>query len=208
MLSDVVSYYFSESLRISEPSYVPTDQDILRTRSKTLGIVETRFEVDGHPFKIVDVGGQRSERRRWIHCFQDVSAVIFCASLSAYDVPLREDSTVSAMHDCVALFGEMVNNKFLAKVPFFLFLNKSDVFAHKIKSTPITVCANLSDYKGDPKDVVASTDFIRQKFLEQNKSKKQIAVHVTCATDSASVGPLFNTLKEILIHHQDSQDFL
>lgn len=205
MLSDVISYYFSEALRIAEPTYQPTDQDILRTRTVTTGIVETRLEIDGHPFKIVDVGGQRSERRKWIHCFQDVSAVIYCASLAAYDIPLREDDTVFAMDDAINLFGDMVNNKFFRKVPFFLFLNKYDVFTQKITSTPITVCPNLADYQGDPGDVTASINHVRQKFLDKIKNKKEIPVHVTCATDPASVGPLFNTLKEILIHHQDNQ---
>ena len=33
---------------------------------------------------LVDVGGQRSERRKWMHCFQDVTAVLFLVGLSGY----------------------------------------------------------------------------------------------------------------------------
>ena len=40
---------------------------------------------------MVDVGGQRSERKKWIHCFEGVTAIVFCVSLSAYDLVLAED---------------------------------------------------------------------------------------------------------------------
>ena len=45
-------------------------------------------------FRMFDVGGQRSERRKWIHCFGDVKAVLFVAALSAYDMYLFEDPNV------------------------------------------------------------------------------------------------------------------
>ena len=41
-------------------------------------------------FRIVDVGGQRSERKKWIHCYEDVTVILFFVALSAYDVGLRE----------------------------------------------------------------------------------------------------------------------
>ena len=40
---------------------------------------------------MVDVGGQRSERKKWIHCFEGVTAIIFCVALSEYDLVLAED---------------------------------------------------------------------------------------------------------------------
>lgn len=41
--------------------------------------------------RMVDVGGQRSERKKWIHCFEGVTAIVFCVALSAYDLVLAED---------------------------------------------------------------------------------------------------------------------
>lgn len=60
---------------------MPTNEDILRTRVMTSGIIETKIEIDGLEFIIIDVGGQRSERRKWIHCFENVNAVIYIAAL-------------------------------------------------------------------------------------------------------------------------------
>ena len=44
-------------------------------------------------FRLFDVGGQRSERKKWIHCFEDVTAIIFCVAMSEYDQVLHEDET-------------------------------------------------------------------------------------------------------------------
>lgn len=55
---------------MASSQYMPTDQDILRSRVKTTGITETTFKVGELTYKLFDVGGQRSERKKWIHCFE------------------------------------------------------------------------------------------------------------------------------------------
>ena len=35
--------FFEEVERIAEPDYIPTESDVLRARTKTTGIYETRF---------------------------------------------------------------------------------------------------------------------------------------------------------------------
>jgi guanine nucleotide-binding protein subunit alpha len=40
-----------------------------------------------------DVGGQRSERKKWIHCFENVTSIIFCVALSEYDQVLLEENS-------------------------------------------------------------------------------------------------------------------
>ena len=63
-----------------EENFQPTEQDILRARVLTSGIFETKFRVDKVKFHMFDVGGQRDERRKWIQCFNDVTAIIFVAA--------------------------------------------------------------------------------------------------------------------------------
>ena len=49
-------------------------------------------------FRMVDVGGQRSERRKWIHCFENVTSIIFLVALSEYDQILFEsDNEVGSL---------------------------------------------------------------------------------------------------------------
>lgn len=99
-------------------------QDILRTRVKTTGIVKIEFEFKSTMFHMFDVGGQRSERKKWIHCFDNVTAVLFIISLSEYDQVLFEDSSVNRMEESLQLFASVINNIHFKFMPFIVFFNK------------------------------------------------------------------------------------
>jgi guanine nucleotide-binding protein subunit alpha, other len=70
---------------------VPTDQDLLRSRLRTTGITETIFDLGQLTYRMFDVGGQRSERKKWIHCFENVNCLLFLVAISGYDQCLVED---------------------------------------------------------------------------------------------------------------------
>ncbi|KAF5348123.1 hypothetical protein D9756_010740 [Leucocoprinus leucothites] len=89
-LMDSAEYFFNNVLRIGAPGYVPTETDVLHARQKSMGITETRFNMGQLSIRMFDVGGQRSERKKWIHCFESVTSIIFCTALSEYDQDLPE----------------------------------------------------------------------------------------------------------------------
>lgn len=91
--------FFQDIDRLFQKDFLPTDQDILRTRLRTTGISETIFELGNLTYKMVDVGGQRSERKKWIHVFDNVQVVLFLVAISGYDHVLVEDRNgVSPLH--------------------------------------------------------------------------------------------------------------
>ena len=92
------------------------------------------------------MGGQRNERKKWIHCFEDVTAIIFFCDASAYNQTLFEDERVNRMHESVTLFEEICNCQWFNDTSIILFLNKSDLFQEKIKKTSLKVC--FDDYEG------------------------------------------------------------
>jgi len=197
-LNDSAEYYFNEVDRISQPGYVPSVADVLRSRAKTTGIIETEFVVGKTKFMLVDVGGQRSERRKWIHCFQEVTAVIFCADLAAYDRKLYEDDITNRMHEALKLFKDVCNTKYFTEVAIILFLNKRDIFAQKIQHTPLTAC--FSEYKGGNNYEEAS-QFIEDQFLAQNQNaRKLIYVHKTCGTDTDNISIVFRAVQDIILN--------
>merc|ERR1711991_248703 len=131
------------------------------------------------------------------NCFDSVTVVIFCASLSEYDQVLREDSTTNRMKESLLLFDEIVNSPWFRKTPVVLFLNKIDLFTEKITRVPLTVC--FGNYSGK-NEVDEAKEYIRQRFVElpQDKSKS-IYVHYTCAVDTRNVEVVFRVVKETLL---------
>ena len=67
--------FYSDLDAMFRPNWVPTAQDTLRLRAKTTGIIETRFQINDLTFKLFDVGGQRSERRKWIGAFGQSTSI-------------------------------------------------------------------------------------------------------------------------------------
>jgi len=197
-LTDSAQYYIEAVDRLASDNYIPTEQDVLRARAKTTGIIETEFTVEKTKFRMVDVGGQRSERKKWMHCFADVTSVIFCVALSEYDLKLYEDNETNRMHESLRLFKEICNSKWFVDTSMILFLNKKDLFEEKIARVPLTAC--FPEYDG-PNTFEDAAVYVQNKFIAQNDNeKKQIYPNLTCATDTDHVRVVFNAVKDIILH--------
>jgi hypothetical protein len=131
-LNDSAEFYFDNVERLSADGYLPTTDDVLRSRVRTTGIVQSDFEIKKMPFSMFDVGGQRNERRKWIHCFDNVDAVVFVASLSEFDQNLYEDETKNRLDEALELFQQIVGSKWFLNTSMILFLNKKDLFEKKL----------------------------------------------------------------------------
>lgn len=200
---DSVSYYFNNIDRIMLKGYMPSVDDVLHARVRTSGIVTESYTIDRIPFEMYDVGGQRNERKKWIHCFEGVTAVIFVAALSEYDQTLYEDTSTNRMVEALDLFADICNNVFFLESSMILFLNKSDLFRDKIKTKRIKDSPDFADFAGEEGDYEAGVAYFKEKFLARNKtgSHKNIYVHVTCATDSKNVRFVFDSCKDILLRN-------
>ncbi|KAL7170814.1 hypothetical protein ACSBR2_035647 [Camellia fascicularis] len=148
------AHYFMENLqRFSDVNYVPTKDDVLNARVRTTGVVEIQFspvgenKKSGEVYRLFDVGGQRNERRKWIHLFEGVTAVIFCASISEYDQTLFEDESKNRMMETKELFDWVLKQPCFEKTSFMLFLNKFDIFEKKVLKVPLNVCEWFKDYQ-------------------------------------------------------------
>jgi len=168
---DASEYYFTNVMRMVEEDYRPTEEDMVMTRVRTTGISVTEFTEGSVMYRVVDVGGQRSERRKWIHCFDDVKALLFVVSLAGYDQVMFEDPTQNRMHEQLLLFGQIANSPQFEKTPIFVFLNKKDLFEQMMQKTPLKKC--FPEYTGG-NDVQSALEFIQQQFSAKVQGSKEL----------------------------------
>ncbi|KAI1728039.1 g-protein alpha subunit domain-containing protein [Ditylenchus destructor] len=197
-LNDSAKYFLDSVQRLHEPGYRPTEQDILFSRVATTGVVEVKFKIKDLDFRVFDVGGQRSERRKWIHCFDNVESIIFITAISEYDQVLFEDETTNRMIESMQLFSSICNSSWFLNTAMILFLNKKDLFLEKIQRVNITTC--FPDYEG-PQTYEDAVNFIKMKFgeLNQHPDKKTIYMHETCATDTNQVQLVISSVIDTII---------
>ncbi|XP_041331176.1 guanine nucleotide-binding protein G(q) subunit alpha [Pyrgilauda ruficollis] len=177
-LSDSTKYYLNDLDRIADSAYLPTQQDVLRVRVPTTGIIEYPFDLQSVIFRMVDVGGQRSERRKWIHCFENVTSIMFLVALSEYDQVLVESDNENSS--------------------VILFLNKKDLLEEKIMYSHLV--DYFPEYDGPQRDAQAAREFILKMFVDLNPdSDKIIYSHFTCATDTENIRFVFAAVKDTIL---------
>ncbi|KAL1005500.1 hypothetical protein UPYG_G00059910 [Umbra pygmaea] len=199
-LNDSALYFFENMGRIISPEYVPTETDVLRVRLRTTGVIETQFKVNHLLFRMYDVGGQRTERRKWISCFEDVRAVLFVVSLSGYDMSLVEDPSMNRLLESLKLFSSICNNIFFRSTSMILFMNKIDLFQEKILHSGRHLRLYLPQFKGADCDVDAAARYIAGMFVSLNAMpSKLIYHHFTTATDTSNIQIVFQVVMDTII---------
>ncbi|GAA5858824.1 hypothetical protein JCM1840_006574 [Sporobolomyces johnsonii] len=197
-LPENMPYFYAELDRLFSPQYRPSDQDILRCRQKTTGITETTFRSRDMEYRIFDVGGQRSERKKWIHCFETVTAVLFLAAISGYDQVLLEDRESNQMQEALMLFDSICNSQWFVKTSIILFLNKCDVFEERILLSSIKL--HFPDYQGEDSDYNAGREYFKARFTRLNRStSKEVYCNYTTAIDTNLVKVVMASVYDIIL---------
>lgn len=182
-LNDSAPYYFSSIDRIAARGYIPTIEDILRSRVKSTGITEATFAMAGNlSCKMFDVGGQRSERKKWIHCFEHVNLVFFIVSISEFNQVLYEDGATNRMEEAQTLFESVSNSRWFANSSILLFLNKIDLLEEKLATE--RVADYFPDYTG-ANEVGPVCEYWKGRFRGlYTHSFRSLIIHLTTATDT------------------------
>ncbi|KAH9966681.1 heterotrimeric G-protein alpha subunit, GPA2-like protein [Russula dissimulans] len=199
-LPENLGYFFSHLHRLFRSDYVPTEQDILHCCARTTGITETVFHLRDHEMYMVDVGGRMSERRKWIHCFRDVTSILFLVSLSGYDQCLLEYMDVNQMQDAMTIWDSICHSQWFKSTSIILFLNKDDLFRAKILHSDIKTY--FPDFDGGPGDASSGREYFKKCFarLAQkagHSKEREIYIHTTTATDTQLLRVVMATVEAL-----------
>lgn len=197
-ISESVEYFFDQIEKLCDENYIPSDDDVLHVRIKTSGLIKEDFKIENLKFRLHDVGGQRNERRKWIHCFEDVTAVIFITAISEYDQVCYEDEETNRMVESLNLFEELANSRWFVNTAMILFLNKQDLFDKKFSEVPLRTC--FPDWNGTTRE--EAYDFIKEKFTSRLSRRRDIFSHVTTATESDNIYKVFHAVRHIIVKSQ------
>lgn len=207
-LEDKAGFFLNSLDRVTSLNYVPSDDDILRARLKTLGVSENRFKFKNtgnlvsNDWRIYDVGGARSLRAAWAPYFDNMDAIIFLAPLSAFDEVLAEDPNVNRLEDSVLLWKSMISNPLLSKAQTVLFLNKIDLLQAKL-AAGVRFGHYVVSYGERPNDLGSVSSYMKKKFTGIHKqfspAPRVLYCHLTNMTDSHMAREVLTNVKDIVL---------
>ncbi|GJE88993.1 guanine nucleotide-binding protein subunit alpha [Phanerochaete sordida] len=196
--------------RIAKRDYTPSDDDVVRSRLRTLGVQEHRIHFETGPaagteWCLYDVGGSRTQRAAWFPYFDDCDAIIFLAPISCFDEKLAEDRRVNRLEDSYQLWKMICANKLLSKAQIILFLNKCDLLDKKLKSG-VRVRDFVPSFGDRKNDLQTVAQYFAQHFKEIAKSHasalRPFRVHLTSVVDTKATALTLGIVGESILRTQ------
>ncbi|KAL4065487.1 guanine nucleotide binding protein, alpha subunit [Scleroderma yunnanense] len=187
--------------RIASLDYVPSDNDIIETRRRTMAVQEHRFTVesysnlantrldDGMEWIFYDIAGAKSSRLLWAPFFDDVDTIIFFSSISCFDERLSEDRGVNRLEDSFRFWRAICSSRILAKSQILLLLNGRDVLQSKMERG-VSVKRYVPSFGDRTNDTSTVVQYFRQHFQDISKTCSPVPRSVHIHFTSATVSPL------------------
>ncbi|KAJ8507892.1 hypothetical protein ONZ45_g9787 [Pleurotus djamor] len=211
-LDESAPFFLADVERVSEPDYMPTTDDILNVRLQTLGVTEHVFDINvagyHNLWRLYDVGGARGQRRAWIPYFDDATAIIFLAPLSAFDQFLEEDLRTNRIEDSLQLFTAICSNQLLKSTHLVLLLNKVDLLKKKLEAG-VKVRKYITSYGFRPNRYEDVAEYFRAHFVQVHKkhdiSDRSLFVHFTSMLDIKATQEIIINVGEAIIRSHISR---
>lgn len=207
-LEDQSGFFLDDLYRIAHRGYEPTDDDVVRTRLRTMGVQEYRFLFEtgqeaGHEWIFYDVGGSRSHCGSWHPYFMDVKAIIFLAPISVFDERIEGEGGLNRLEDSIKFWTTICRSKLLAKVELILFLNKCDILERKL-ARGVSMRRYISTYGDRANDMPTASKYLRRHFQEiarkYSPEPRRVHAFLTTAIDTRAMAATLATIRVSIVN--------
>jgi len=185
-----IAHYLNNAERIVEGCFVPSDQDILGHWTPSTGVYNQPMMIEDVVYNVYDVGGARSERKKWLYSFEAVDCVVFTVGLSDYNEEWYGDT--NSLEESLELFKRLMTREQFTKSAFFLIFTKVDLFKAKLMHDP--------NYGGGS-DLSHALEYWERRFIDM-KPHPGRQLHIQFAATTASFKD------NIVVMHARMQDQL
>ena len=197
--SFLTSFSFLDEIdRILTPGYVPSEEDIIRTQPKTSGIRTTQIKWANIFINMIDISMQRTIPKKWMHSFEDVTAIAFFVDLAGYDRKLLKDQAQTELMDSLTRFDEIVNSQWVMRTRIVLFLSNIRLFQAKLAKSPLY--RRFPDYSG-ANNVACATKYILRRFEQVNRAQLKIHPHFIQNSDQSSAEEVDTAIFQVVIEN-------
>ncbi|KAH8655289.1 G-protein alpha subunit-domain-containing protein [Xylariales sp. PMI_506] len=191
-------YFLTAVGRIAAPDYQPSDMDIMQAREKNTGIIETRFQMGALGIHMLNVGHMRTERKKWIHCFENITSIIYVVDLDTYDQSPFEEPSQTSLMESLLLFDSMVNSRWFCYTSIILLFNNIVRFKEKLPTSPLH--SFFPDYEGG-NDESKAVKYILWRFSQTNRAHLNLYPHILDSNDAANCRLIFAAIKETILNN-------
>jgi len=112
------------------------------------------------------LGGQRLDKKKFIHQFEDITSIVFSVDLSGYDQVLPDGSNQNQIIESLQVFASVVNSRWFLRTSIILLLCNAELFKRKLARSPMS--KQFPDYTGGS-DVAQASEYIFWRFNQLNR---------------------------------------
>ncbi|CDO74902.1 hypothetical protein BN946_scf184988.g9 [Trametes cinnabarina] len=193
-LEEWAEYFLNNIERVSASGYIPTIEDVLHARIQTMGVAEHIFDMSVHGrttrWHLYDVGGARGQRHTWIPYFDDATAIIFLAPVSAFDQYLDEDPRTNRIDDSLQLFKQICSNALLKRAHLVLFLS---------------LLSSITSYGDRANDYDTVVAYFKAHFTQvhrrNNENNRVLFTHLTSVVNTKAMQSIITDVRDSIFRN-------
>lgn len=194
-----LAYFMSRLDVISKPEYLPSSEDIMHARQRSVGSVETIFVLDKTRYILTDMGGHKPERAKWERVIADgCRALFFFVAVDEYDTPSPEDKEKTKLKLSMETWKGVLTNPKVANINIVLVFNKIDLLERNLALGFDAVLKQFPKYSGE-KTKAGYLAFLKKQYfnlIPKSINMENVTHFNMCAIDAALSRKIFEDARQ------------